>query len=72
MIYKKIFLLLLLFSCFGCDEPNIQEKGTGVKVDNAGNEIKVVHYEGCEYLYLTKDRGVALTHKGNCSNPIHN
>lgn len=31
----------------------------------------VIKRDGCEYLVMYFDRSMSVTHKGDCSNPIH-
>lgn len=60
-----VFLIILFFSCnihYTDDNSNIVKE----------NSIKTVVYDGCEYLMFITYGGVGvLSHKGNCSNPIH-
>ncbi len=56
--------LVLLMFAIGYGINNTNEKNT--------TNPTVVTIEGCEYFSLTQYYGyVTLTHKGNCSNPIH-
>lgn len=33
---------------------------------------RIVSYEECEYIIINNYKRLAITHKGNCSNPAHN
>jgi len=63
---KKVVFILLLASClfFGCDRELFQ-----IKIEIQNIELHQIIFDGCEYLYARSGSG--LTHKGNCSNPIH-
>ena len=70
---KKIFLVLSVLFLFGCGyETNIEKKSTNTIYSEYGSYIQEFKYEGCEYIgYLYGGNGDWGTHKGNCSNPIH-
>lgn len=64
---KNPFILLpilafILFLLGGCSRPDPQEDSS----------IKVVTYDGCQYLFLHAypAPNYTLTHKGNCTNCI--
>lgn len=60
---RKLLLLIPLLAIAGCDE--VYVKGSD------GWDHEVVAIDGCEYLKTHAGSGSALTHKGNCHNPIH-
>lgn len=67
---KKLILAVAL-ACTGCG----QEQTTPITNNNItiqGYDIKTATYEGCEYLIVGSGNGQMMSHKGNCSNPIHN
>jgi hypothetical protein len=53
-----LLLAILLASC---------EKETKFTKDN----VVIVEYEGCEYIFLHDRYKGMSAHKGNCKNPIH-
>lgn len=65
---KKLLIILIACICFSCESP----KGEGV-VQRDNFTIKTI--DGCEYIEvdygILDNRVYSLTHKGNCSNPIH-
>jgi hypothetical protein len=64
--------MVIIFSCFSlaCGQSPSTERRT----ETQGN-YSVVVIDGCEYIEcdygLLDQRVYSLTHKGNCSNPIH-
>lgn len=55
---------VLLTGCFGSDNDVNPEK-----------TYRIVRIEGCEYIFVSRrpfGAEMALSHKGNCENPIHN
>lgn len=51
----------------------VKPSGSKVEMDQS---YTVVEIEGCEYIQISFMRGLqsgyyAITHKGNCKNPIH-
>lgn len=68
-------LVLCFCQCFApiSDDKKVNQKETGMYFGNSKVEFKIYKFEGCEYLGKVNgfDTDV-LTHKGNCSNPIHN
>lgn len=78
---KKVTVLISLVAVFGCTkyEPNgIVNKtyrDTPVKEIVSGVNYQVVKIDECEYILGTDNGsyngGYFLTHKGNCTNPLH-
>ena len=65
---KYCFILLVLSSC---GNSGISTKGQISQVD--GSPINVYVIDSCEYIgYVRGGSYDWLTHKGNCTNPIHN
>jgi len=65
----KIFLILLSFIITGCGSITRREETHYRKID--GMEIQILKIDSCEYLYGPWGNATVLTHKGDCSNPIH-
>lgn len=55
---RYLLFFILLTSC---------KEVTTVSEEN----IKVVEYDGCEYIYINDRYKGMSSHKGNCKNPIH-
>lgn len=75
MIYKilSFLTLLILLSAMSCEYQNSKEhiilgKKTNFRID--GSAISEFKYENCDYIY-TSQAYSSITHKGNCTNPIH-
>lgn len=76
-------ILVLTLSLIGCGNPNPSGQRTSTVVDLNSTEyrvqgnnllernVKLVVIDGCEYLYGPWGNATVLTHKGNCTNPIH-
>lgn len=65
----KYLIILLSFLFFRC-ETNVHTEPTNIKVNGAS--FNIYYIDSCEY--LSKSVGAnsgLLTHKGDCSNPIH-
>lgn len=67
----RLLMLFGLVLMLGCQEAR---KPAGERLTKDGYSVIVI--EGCEYIevryWLGLDSGYySLTHKGNCSNPIH-
>jgi hypothetical protein len=59
-------LILFLVSC----ETNVDQKQSQIKIE--GMTLKIYIIDECEYYsYCFACNSGILTHKGNCSNPIH-
>lgn len=73
---KKLLIATLLIGMMGsCTEPTVQSKTTNYTVPitggGASNPFKICVIDGCEYFTCEVHGGVVISHKGNCSNPIH-
>lgn len=71
---KQLTLLVLVFTMTSCDEPTLsKKKSTETYGHIGGSPMEEIEYEGCQYIgsfnAVNSDWG---THKGNCTNPIHN
>lgn len=64
------YLMLAIISCIflylSCNTNDPEIKGE----TNSLEGLKIVIIDGCEY-YQFRIHGNAITHKGNCNNPIH-
>lgn len=75
----QVFLFVIAIpGCFivplsGCiNEGKTVEHQTYDKVIYIDEErIIEIEYDGCQYLFCNGFKESSLTHKGNCSNPIH-
>jgi hypothetical protein len=73
----KMCLALVLLCLVGCENPQEQfarEKKEWIEKTKRNAEIVVI--DGCEYFLIFDIRSadtlpIGITHKGNCSNPIH-
>lgn len=67
---KSLLLLAAIFSLSSCVEDDRPEGSRTTK-----NNYDIVVIDGCEYIEFdcgyAQCRVYSLTHKGNCSNPIH-
>lgn len=69
---KKLSLILLIACVVGCKGNTsqvIQTTYTDTEVN--GYTIRIFKYEGCEYILMGNGNAQAISHKGNCNNPIH-
>lgn len=69
---KKFLFSLCLFTCFSCDENSIDKVNDGYVYDLPYRYIII---DSCQYIFgggnESHEGGYFLTHKGNCTNPIH-
>jgi hypothetical protein len=73
---KKLLLATLFIGMIsGCTEPTVKSTKTNYTVPTAGggssNPLETCVIDGCEYFTCEVRGGVVVSHKGNCSNPIH-
>jgi hypothetical protein len=74
---KLIFIAFVLFlfsSCGRIPETNTTTTDISYRIETdiyGVVEAKVVVIDGCQYLKTHVHGGIALAHKGNCSNKIH-
>ena len=66
----KLMLIALAIGMMGCDESNVPSQKTEYMINTYG-KVEIVVIDSCEYLYGPWGNATVLTHKGNCSNPIH-
>ena len=65
MKYLLIFALLMA----GCKDDTIPTKGTNHYWGDG--QIRIIEFEGCEYVTFGSGHGTFGAHKGNCKNKIH-
>jgi hypothetical protein len=69
---KKVILATLLIGMMGsCNKPNVPVKRTNYLVFEEFSPLKLIVIDSCQYLFGDYGSSSVLTHKGNCSNPIH-
>ncbi len=64
-------IIALAVGMMGCNDVNVEHKPTDYQVREMGEPLRIVVIDSCEYLYGPWANATVLTHKGNCSNPIH-
>lgn len=70
---KPTYLLLAALVLSGCGDsyaPSRVRDANGVMIIPS-NRVSTVRIEGCEYIQWYYDGSAGMSHKGNCSNPIH-
>ena len=70
---KKILITTLFIAMIsGCIyTPNVDKANTEYVISTLNSPLKIVSIDSCQYLYGDWGNATVLTHKGNCSNPIH-
>ena len=63
---NKIYLILIAFIFFGCNEVNTPIKNSGFVISEGTDPLRLVEIDSCEYLYADWGNASLLTHKGNC------
>ena len=63
-------LIILIIGMVSCNERNVPSQKTEYMINTYG-KVEIVVIDSCEYLYGPWGNATVLTHKGNCSNPIH-
>lgn len=68
---KKLTLIIAVLF-MGCED--MTEKPSLPVMNNQADIVnaKIVVIDGCQYIQYHGYRFPAITHKGNCNNPIHN
>lgn len=65
---NKLILIALTIGMMGCCVQNSEnEMFDATKL----YDPKIVIIDGCEYIQFHIHKADAITHKGNCNNPIH-
>lgn len=68
---KLIAVALISIGLMGCRDTNTERVSSGYVVNSLYSPLKIVILDSCEYFYGNWGNATVLTHKGNCSNPIH-
>ena len=68
---KKLFIALTLLTFTSCQDSNVETKATTIQVGSYIPPIKIIVIDSCEYFWGNWGHATVLTHKGNCSNPVH-
>lgn len=55
----------------GCEEANVKTTNSGYYINSLGNQMQVIELDSCEYFFYVGGHRMAMAHKGNCKNPIH-
>ena len=63
---KKLILLLTVCLLMGCQIRAVKDPPAIL-----AEKLYTFEYEGCEYVVYENGFSGGVTHKGNCSNPIH-
>jgi hypothetical protein len=66
---KPLALILLLCLC-GCEPQPVAER-RAVEMGWLPDKCFVVEVDGCQYVVYHDFYAGGITHKGNCTNPIH-
>lgn len=65
------YLLLVMILLVSCHQPNVEKKPTTYILELNYSPLQVMLIDSCQYLYGSWGTAAVLTHKGNCTNPIH-
>lgn len=65
------YLLLVMILLVSCHQPNVEKKSTTYILEPTYTPLQVMLIDSCQYLYGSWGTATVLTHKGNCTNPIH-
>lgn len=82
---EAFVLLLALFvgytmigSCHKGDHSGLKKELSAIidstvvsHIGGGTDDVTTFKYEGCEYLYIQNGYAGIMSHKGNCSNPLH-
>ena len=66
VLHLLLYLLLLAFILFGCNEINTNSKNSGFIISSVATPLKLVEIDSCEYFFGDWGDESVLTHKGNC------
>ncbi len=67
-----IISLCIMTLMVGCSEREKQKEISVYDVDTLDTEYSVYIIDSCEYIIFYGGSSTWGSHKGNCSNPIHN
>lgn len=72
IVMLLILILLVIGLVYAVNRKSTYNTVKGETVSESPIDAKVIVIDKCEYLMYRSYNGVAeVTHKGNCSNPIH-
>lgn len=63
----KLILITITIGTVGCVQDSKEKMFKNTNLDDP----KIVSIDGCEYIQFRTHNFNAVTHKGNCNNPIH-
>lgn len=66
-----IISLSIMTLMVGCSETQKQKEVNVYNVDTLETEYSIYIIDGCEYIIFYGGSSTWGSHKGNCSNPIH-
>ena len=74
LFWVVIFLtsLTLMTLMVGCSERQGQKEVDVYNVDTLNSNYSIYIIDSCEYIVFYGGSSTLGSHKGNCSNPIHN
>ena len=65
------YLLLVMILLVSCHQPTVEKKPTTYILEPGYPPLQVMLIDSCQYLYGAWGNATVLTHKGDCTNPIH-
>ncbi len=65
---NKLMIIAITIGMMGCVQDSNED---GVFKNTNLHNPKIVIIDGCEYIQFRTHNFNAITHKGNCNNPIH-
>ena len=68
---RKLFIAVMLLTLASCYEPNVKREITDYVVTSKRRPLTIISVDGCQYLFGDWGGATVLTHKGNCTNPMH-
>jgi hypothetical protein len=66
MKYFLFALVLFLVGCGGHPANEIKDNNLYLKGGRTSYEVRVMEYDGCEYLVIGAGNNLTVAHKGNC------
>lgn len=68
---NKLFVLTVISTLlYSCGDMNVEQKESETNLGYTSN-LKIIKIEECEYFFGDWGNATVLTHKGDCTNPIH-
>lgn len=65
------YLLLVMILLVSCHQPNVNKAPTAFVVTQECGPLEIIKIDSCQYLFGDWGNATVLTHKGDCTNPIH-